>query len=133
MLLSFLPPIVHLRNESDRAKLRWLLERMMRELREAKPGGSLVAQHLASMMVIQALWLHLAGGGEVVLVVIRPCRQEDEHGDRSDAPRSGVPLDITGTWEMRRHVAVKLRFEIQGHGWDVTHGIADPMADAVGR
>jgi len=75
------------------------------------------------------------GGGSArwCWVVIRPCRQEDEHGDRSDAPRSGAPLDITGTWAMRRHVAVKLRFEIQGHGWDVTHGIPDPMADAVGR
>jgi len=53
---------VHIRNESDRAELRWLLERMMQELREPKPGGSLVAQHLASMMLIQALRLHLAGG-----------------------------------------------------------------------
>jgi len=62
MLLGILPPIVHIRNESDRAELRWLLERMMQELREPKPGGSLVAQHLASMMLVQALRLHLAGG-----------------------------------------------------------------------
>ncbi len=33
MLLSILPPIVHIRKESDRAELRWLLERMMEELR----------------------------------------------------------------------------------------------------
>ncbi len=62
MLLSILPPIVHIRKESDRAELRGLLERMMAELREPKPGGSLVAQHLASMMLIQALRLHLAEG-----------------------------------------------------------------------
>jgi len=67
MLLSILPPIVHIRNESDRAELRWLLERMMQELREPKPGGSLVAQHLASMMLIRPCGCTWRGGREVVL------------------------------------------------------------------
>ncbi len=62
MLLGMLPPIVHIRKESDRAELRWSLERMMQELREPKPGGSLIAQHLASMILVQALRLHLAEG-----------------------------------------------------------------------
>lgn len=60
MLLKSLPPIVHIRRESDRAAMRWSLERMREELRDAQPGGSLIAQQLAYMMLIQALRLHLA-------------------------------------------------------------------------
>jgi len=37
---------------------------MMQELRERQPGGFLVAQHLAHMMLVQALRLHLAEGPE---------------------------------------------------------------------
>jgi AraC-like DNA-binding protein len=62
ILLGVLPPIVHIRAESDKAAMRWSLERMMRELREPQPGGFLVAQHLAYMMLVQALRLHLAEG-----------------------------------------------------------------------
>jgi AraC-like DNA-binding protein len=66
-LLAMLPPIVHIRRESEQAALRWSVERMMQELREGQPGGVLVAQHLAHMMLVQALRLHLAGsvGGGV--------------------------------------------------------------------
>jgi AraC-like DNA-binding protein len=60
MLLHSLPPIVHIRRESDKAAMRWSLERMREELREPQPGGSLIAQQLAYMMLIQALRLHLA-------------------------------------------------------------------------
>jgi AraC-like DNA-binding protein len=60
MLLGTLPPIVHIRKEAEQAALRWSVERMMHELREPQPGGSLVAQHLAHMMLLQALRLHLA-------------------------------------------------------------------------
>jgi AraC-like DNA-binding protein len=62
ILLGALPPIVHIRKESDKAAMRWSMERMMQELREPQPGGSLVAQHLAYMMLVQALRLHLAEG-----------------------------------------------------------------------
>jgi AraC-like DNA-binding protein len=60
MLLGLLPPIVHIRKESDQAALRWSVERMRQELRERQPGGALIAQHLAHMMLVQALRLHLA-------------------------------------------------------------------------
>jgi len=40
--------------------MRWSLERMREELRAPQPGGSLIAQQLAYMMLIQALRLHLA-------------------------------------------------------------------------
>jgi AraC-like DNA-binding protein len=60
ILLSSLPPIVHIRKESDKAAMRWSLERMKDELRDPQPGGSLIAQQLAYMMLVQALRLHLA-------------------------------------------------------------------------
>lgn len=62
MLLGLLPPVVHIREEEDKAALRWSLERMRQELRERQPGGILVAQQLAYMMLVQALRLHLAEG-----------------------------------------------------------------------
>lgn len=62
ILLGVLPPIVHIKEESDKAALRWSMERMMRELREPQPGGFLVVQHLAHMMLVQALRAHLADG-----------------------------------------------------------------------
>lgn len=62
ILLGVLPPIVHIRKESDKAAMRWALERMREELREWKPGSFLVAQQLAYMMLVQALRLHLAEG-----------------------------------------------------------------------
>jgi AraC-like DNA-binding protein len=62
ILLKSLPPIVHIRKESDKAAMRWSLERMREELRDPQPGGSLIAQQLAYMMLVQALRLHLADG-----------------------------------------------------------------------
>jgi AraC-like DNA-binding protein len=60
VLLRSLPPIVHIRKESDKAAMRWSLERMKEELDNPQPGGSLIAQQLAYMMLVQALRLHLA-------------------------------------------------------------------------
>ncbi|MBW4330097.1 AraC family transcriptional regulator [Stakelama sp. CBK3Z-3] len=62
MLLGLLPPIVHLRGEKEREAIRWSVDRMMQELRDAQPGGDLIAQHLAHMMLIQALRVRLAEG-----------------------------------------------------------------------
>jgi hypothetical protein len=39
ILLAMLPPIVHIREEADRAVLRWSVERMMQELHAAQPGA----------------------------------------------------------------------------------------------
>jgi AraC-like DNA-binding protein len=62
ILLSMLPPIVHIREEADKAALRWCMERLMRELRETRPGGPLIAEHLAHLLLVQALRLHMAEG-----------------------------------------------------------------------
>ena len=61
VLLGAMPPVAHLREESDRTDLRWALERMRRELVEARPGGVLIAQHLAHTVLVQALRLYLSG------------------------------------------------------------------------
>ncbi len=63
-LLSSLAPIVHIGKESDRAAMRWSLERMAEEVRASQPGGSLITQQLAYMMLVQALRLHLAEGAK---------------------------------------------------------------------
>ncbi len=60
ILLRMLPPIVHIRAQPDDSPLRWPVERMMRELRERQPGSFLVVQHLAHMILIEALRLHMA-------------------------------------------------------------------------
>ena len=60
ILLGVLPPIVHLQKESDKAVLRWSIERIMEEMREPQPGSFLIAQHLAYTMLLQALRLHLS-------------------------------------------------------------------------
>lgn len=59
MLIGMLPPIVHVRGETDGGTLLWVFERMRQELTDLKPGGILIAQQLASMIFIQALRLYL--------------------------------------------------------------------------
>lgn len=59
-LLRTLPPVIHVREFTDQAALRWSIELMMQELRDAKPGASLMAQHLAHMMLVQTLRLYLS-------------------------------------------------------------------------
>jgi AraC-like DNA-binding protein len=64
LLLGVLPPVVHIRQQADKAKLRWCLDQMRHELREPRPGGSLVVQQLATLMLVQTLRLHLADGSQ---------------------------------------------------------------------
>jgi AraC-like DNA-binding protein len=59
MLLDALPSIAHIRTESNKAAMRWSLECLRDELGSPQPGGSLVAQQLAYIMLVQALRLHL--------------------------------------------------------------------------
>ncbi len=60
-LLGSLPALVAVREASDQASvLRWALDRFEREVRERNPGSSLIAEHLAHIMLIQVLRLHLA-------------------------------------------------------------------------
>lgn len=64
-LLSLFPTIVHVREQPGQATLRWSVERMMTELHEGRPGNDIVSQHLAHVMLVQALRVHLdTGAGE---------------------------------------------------------------------
>ncbi|HBF32468.1 AraC family transcriptional regulator [Rhizobium sp.] len=59
LLLNMLSPIVHIPYAQDQTTLRWWVERMMQEMQDPQPGGFLVMQHLAHMMLVEALRLHL--------------------------------------------------------------------------
>ena len=59
VLLDSLPPIVHVRREASRKLMRWSLQCLREELCDPQPGGSLIAQQLAYIMLVQALRLHV--------------------------------------------------------------------------
>ena len=60
LLFGVLPPYLLIRTERDGRELRWCVERMMQELREDRPGRSVVAQDLAQLLLVQALRLYMA-------------------------------------------------------------------------
>ena len=62
ILLEVLPAVIHLRNESPHAMLRWSMDRLLQELRADQPGSVLVAQHLTQMILIEALRAQLVNG-----------------------------------------------------------------------
>ncbi len=115
ILLAMLPPIVHIRKEADKLALRWSIERMMQELREPQPGGFLVLQHLAHMMLVQSLRAHLARRTEWGRwMALRPGGSSDRPGHQRHARQSGASLDFAGAGGACRDVAVGLCPEIQG-------------------
>jgi AraC-like DNA-binding protein len=63
LLLSMLPPLIHIREEPARATLRWCVERMRQELCDPQPGDFVVAQQLATMVLVEALRLYLSDRG----------------------------------------------------------------------
>ena len=59
-LLNALPPVVLLESEEQRQSLRWAVDRLLREMRDPKPGGTLIAQHIAYTILVEVLRLHVA-------------------------------------------------------------------------
>ena len=59
LLLSMLPPVVHIEENSDKQVLRWCLERIWKELEDPLPGASLATQQLATLMLVQILRTYL--------------------------------------------------------------------------
>lgn len=59
LLLTLLPLILHFHGSTERAAMRWSLDRMMEEMREARPGALVMARDLAHMMLVQALRAYL--------------------------------------------------------------------------
>lgn len=64
MILRSLPPVIHIHRESDKAAMRSAIATMREELSDSQPGSSLIAQHLACAMFIQALRIHMKGSYE---------------------------------------------------------------------
>jgi AraC-like DNA-binding protein len=62
LLLNMLPPIIYIREEPGRSTMQWCVERMRQELRDPQPGGFILAQQLATMVLVQALRLQLSDG-----------------------------------------------------------------------
>lgn len=60
LLLNVLPPLLHIRDQPGAATLRWCVERMRQELVEGRPGDFIVAQQLATIVLVQALRLYLS-------------------------------------------------------------------------
>jgi AraC-like DNA-binding protein len=63
ILLGMLPPLLHVRGEQAKAALRNCIEHMSEEAREPQPGGFLIAQQLAQMLLVHALRAHLQDSG----------------------------------------------------------------------
>lgn len=60
LLLNVLPPLLHIRDQPGSATLRWCVERMRQELSEGLPGDFIVAQQLATIVLVHALRLYLS-------------------------------------------------------------------------
>lgn len=60
VLLDVLPPLLHIRDQPSNATLRWCVERMRQELAEGLPGDFIVAQQLATIVLVEGLRLHLS-------------------------------------------------------------------------
>ena len=59
-LMDALPDVTVVNEPGAGLRLRNAIEGLMLELREPKPGGALIAEHLAQSLLVQALRLHLA-------------------------------------------------------------------------
>ncbi|MEV4582720.1 AraC family transcriptional regulator [Nonomuraea jabiensis] len=64
LLLDVLPPVIHVPGRTaEAATVRWALEQIDAELRDRSLASTLVTEHLALVMLIHLLRLHLAGAG----------------------------------------------------------------------
>ncbi|MFE9009136.1 AraC family transcriptional regulator [Streptomyces sp. NPDC007875] len=67
LLLEGLPPLIHIPAGTPQAEtLQWALAHIDRELRDGLMGSILVAEHLAVVMLVHVLRLHLARDPEAV-------------------------------------------------------------------
>lgn len=61
LLLDALPPLIHVpASAAEAAPLRWLLEQLVRERLDGRPGALLATDQLAQLMFVQILRVHLA-------------------------------------------------------------------------
>ncbi|WP_306204339.1 AraC family transcriptional regulator [Actinoplanes sp. RD1] len=63
LLLPNLPPILHVPGDApEAATVRWVLQRIGAELARGDVGATVVAEHLAMVMFVEVLRLHLRSG-----------------------------------------------------------------------
>jgi AraC-like DNA-binding protein len=61
LLISALPPLIHVRGSSPRAApLRWIIEQIIEERSSTIPGNGIASAQLAQLLFTQALRAHLA-------------------------------------------------------------------------
>jgi AraC-like DNA-binding protein len=64
ILFDSLPIVLVIKSDSDQAAvLQWALQRLVFELSTPSPGGTLMAQNLGHIMLVQALRIYLAREG----------------------------------------------------------------------
>ncbi|MGR6921919.1 AraC family transcriptional regulator [[Actinomadura] parvosata] len=64
LLLDVLPPVIHVPGDTaEAATVRWALQQIDAELRERPLAATLVTEHLALVMLIHLLRLHLVNAG----------------------------------------------------------------------
>jgi AraC-like DNA-binding protein len=63
MLVNILPTVAHVRDEASQSVLRSSLHQMMAELRAPQPGSRIIVEHLATMLLAQALRAYALGAG----------------------------------------------------------------------
>ena len=95
ILLGLLPALVHLRSPADRAVMQWYLERMRAVLQDPQPGDTLLGEHLAQMMLIEMLRLHVA---------------------QQDTERVGWLFALS---DRQLRAVITAMHERPGHGWTV--------------
>jgi len=59
VLLDALPPVVRATDKANHAVVRWCIDRLREEMKTDRPGGDLVAQQIATMLLVQLIRSHL--------------------------------------------------------------------------
>ncbi|MDN7500217.1 AraC family transcriptional regulator [Burkholderia gladioli] len=114
LLLNMLPTIVHVRDEAGLSTLRWCIERMRQELREPQPGGDIVAQQLATMVLVQALRMQLSvssGDGVGWLFALADARMRAVITAMHEAPGAKWDLQTLAAKAAMSRTTFALRFK----------------------
>lgn len=78
MLSDVLPPLIHVKASSPEASsLRWLIERLVREMADGLPGAEVAASQIAQLLFVHTLRDHLAQSGPLapgLLRAVTDCR-----------------------------------------------------------
>ncbi|WP_343654201.1 AraC family transcriptional regulator [Paraburkholderia caribensis] len=113
-LLNVLPLIIHVRDEPRLLTLRWCVERMRQELREPQPGGGIIAQQLATMVLVEALRLQLSNapsGGVGWLFALADKRMRAAINAMHEAPGAKWTLQTLASHAAMSRTAFALRFK----------------------